>query len=110
MPLRLVTCPETAHLELISYQEHPLGTLVDECSRFAPSCVPTCPRTCAMRFDRKAHAVPELDPDVCDVLGVGDNTNVGLDAADDDEADEAADGSVGDTCCRGAGRPQTWER
>lgn len=53
MSLRLVTCPETAHLELISYQEHPLGTLVDECSRFAPSCVPTCPRTCAERLDRR---------------------------------------------------------
>lgn len=92
MSLRLVTCPETAHLELISYQEHPLGTLVDECSRFAPSCIPTCPRTCAERLDRRKrqreHPVAEAEdaaelpdlPDPCDVeeFNVGDDTNLGL--------------------------------
>lgn len=89
MSLRLVTCPETAHLELISYQEHPLGTLVDECSRFAPSCIPTCPRTCAERLDRRKrhreHPVVEAEdsaelPELADVeeFNVGDDTNLGL--------------------------------
>lgn len=92
MSLRLVTCPETAHLELISYQEHPLGTLVDECSRFAPSCIPTCPRTCAERLDRrKRHSEPAMAegedaaelaelPDLADVeeFNIGDDTNLGL--------------------------------
>lgn len=82
MSLRLVTCPETAHLELISYQDHPLGTLVDECSRFAPSCVPTCPRTCAERLDRRARAVQELDPAVGEVLNVGDDTNLGIEVGE----------------------------
>lgn len=86
MSLRLVTCPETAHLELISYQEHPLGTLVDECSRFAPSCIPTCPRTCAERLDRRKrsreHAVVEAEGSAelstDEAFDVGDDTNLGL--------------------------------
>lgn len=87
MSLRLVTCPETAHLELISYQEHPLGTLVDECSRFAPSCIPTCPRTCAERLDRrKRRAEPAVVDDEAELaelsaeeaFDVGDDTNLGL--------------------------------
>lgn len=87
MSLRLVTCPETAHLELISYQEHPLGTLVDECSRFAPSCIPTCPRTCAERLDRRKRrgepaAVEDRDDaaelSADEAFDIGDDTNLGL--------------------------------
>lgn len=79
MPRRLVTCPDTAHLELISYQEHPLGTLVDECSRFADG-VPTCPRTCAERLDRRSRAQLGLEGDVEELLAVGDDTRLGVDA------------------------------
>ena len=54
MIYRLVTCPETAHLELIEYEDHPLGMLICRCSRFRPPDDITCPRTCAARLDRRA--------------------------------------------------------
>jgi hypothetical protein len=49
----LVTCPETAHLEEIDYDEHPLGRLILGCSRFGSRCPLMCPRTCAARLDRR---------------------------------------------------------
>jgi hypothetical protein len=51
---KLVTCPETAHLELIDFDLHPLGVLIRACTRFAPSCEAKCERTCAARMDRRA--------------------------------------------------------
>jgi len=54
MAIKMLTCPETAHLEMIEYQEHPFGMLIDGCSRFRPSCEVNCPRTCATRLDRRA--------------------------------------------------------
>lgn len=51
---RLVTCPETAHLELIEYDDTPLGMLIRECSRFRPPCAITCGRACAARLDQAA--------------------------------------------------------
>lgn len=70
MPTRYVTCPETAHLERIEYDEHPYGLLVYACSRFHPACAVDCPRTCASRLDRKR----EHDEEVA--LTVGDDTGV----------------------------------
>lgn len=52
MASMLVTCPESAHLEKIEYEQGPLGMLIDSCSAFA-GCPLTCPRTCAARLDRK---------------------------------------------------------
>lgn len=52
MTYRLLTCPETAHLELIEHIEDPLGTLIVSCSCFRPPCVLGCPRTCAALLDR----------------------------------------------------------
>ena len=49
---RLLTCPETAHLELVEHLDDPLGTLIAGCSRFRPPCELRCPRTCASRLDR----------------------------------------------------------
>ena len=54
MTYRLLTCPETAHLELIEHVDCPLGTLILSCSRFRPPCELRCPRTCAARLDRGA--------------------------------------------------------
>ena len=51
---RLVTCPETAHLELIEYDESPIGILIRGCSRYRPACDVQCPRTCAARLDQAA--------------------------------------------------------
>ena len=65
---RLITCPETAHLEMIEYDETPLGCLVAACSRYRPVCAIECPRTCAARMDRR-----DLPTQV---LGIGDDTNV----------------------------------
>ena len=53
MPKMLVTCPETAHLEEIDHDDHPLGLLIRGCSRFEPPCALGCRRTCAARLDRK---------------------------------------------------------
>ena len=53
MPTMLVTCPETAHLECIRYEDHPLGMLVTACTRFSPVCAIRCEATCAARLDRK---------------------------------------------------------
>ncbi len=52
MTYRLITCPETAHLELVDYVDDPLGMLVTACSQFRPACAVDCPRTCAARLDR----------------------------------------------------------
>ncbi len=54
MSYRLLTCPETAHLELIEHLDDPLGTLIVACTRFRPPCDVNCPRTCAARLDRGA--------------------------------------------------------
>lgn len=54
MAYRLITCPESAHLELIEYGEHPCGMLIEACSRFRPAGAVHCPRTCAARLDRRA--------------------------------------------------------
>jgi len=59
MASKLITCPETAHLELIEYQSHPLGLLIDACSRFRAPCDVTCARTCAVRLDRRAQLCGE---------------------------------------------------
>jgi len=53
MATRLITCPETVHLEQIEYEDHPLGLLITACTRFEPACAVDCPRTCAARFDRR---------------------------------------------------------
>jgi hypothetical protein len=52
MPSMFLTCPETAHLEQIELDVHPLGILIRSCSAFGPECV-ACPRTCAARLDRR---------------------------------------------------------
>jgi hypothetical protein len=70
MACKLFTCPESAHLEMIVYEDTPLGMLVDGCTGFAAGCPMTCPRTCAARIDRR-------DRDVRD-LHVGDTTTFDL--------------------------------
>lgn len=53
MATRLITCPETVHLEQIEYEDHPFGLVITACTRFKPACAVACPRTCAARFDRR---------------------------------------------------------
>lgn len=88
MPRTRVTCPETAHLETIELEHHPLGTLIAACSRFAPSGVPACSRSCAARMDRRERFAcsrpgPERTPHepgevTLASLEVGDTTRYGL--------------------------------
>ena len=56
MAIRMVTCPETAHLEAIDYEATPHGMLIYACSR-QRSCDLTCPRTCAARLDRRSRII-----------------------------------------------------
>jgi hypothetical protein len=78
MAYKLLTCPETAHLEMIEYDEHALGMLVLTCSRYRPACAVACTRTCAARLDQKRLLdrirAPEIDVQA-DELDVGDRTN-----------------------------------
>ena len=60
MPCKLVTCPESAHLEMIVYEDSPFGMLVDACTRFQPGCPMTCPRTCASRIDKRDRELAEI--------------------------------------------------
>lgn len=53
MAFMLVTCPESAHLEEIEYEDDPLGMLIVRCSAFPPGCPMKCARTCAARLDRR---------------------------------------------------------
>jgi hypothetical protein len=50
---RLITCPETAHLEMIEVEDTPYGYVIAACSRFRPPDCVECPRTCAARMDRR---------------------------------------------------------
>jgi hypothetical protein len=79
MPYRLVTCPESAHLELIEFAETPCGRLILACSSFRPPCAVNCPRSCAARLDRRdgIHADDETDPELDEsLLEVGDDTSL----------------------------------
>jgi hypothetical protein len=72
MATKLVTCPESAHLEQIEYEATPLGLLIVTCSKFQPGCV-DCERTCAARLDQKHRLSAEFDevPTLTDLLGAG---------------------------------------
>lgn len=72
MPCKLVTCPESAHLEMIVYEDSPLGMLIEACTRFQPGCPMSCPRTCAARLDRRVR-----DDELGD-LHIGDITTFDL--------------------------------
>lgn len=72
MPCKLVTCPESAHLERIVYEDSPLGMLIEACTGFQPGCPMNCPRTCAARLDRVDRSEEHLE------LHVGDTTTYGL--------------------------------
>jgi hypothetical protein len=72
MAYRLVTCPDTAHLELIEYDESPCGMLILGCSTFRPPCQINCPRTCAARLDQQRRALGGEGKIDDDVLEVGD--------------------------------------
>jgi hypothetical protein len=57
----LVICPETAHLEQIECDDHPLGRLILGCTRFdGPSLA--CSRSCAALPDRadRERTEPEI--------------------------------------------------
>jgi len=54
MPCRFVTCPETAELENIGYDDSPLGMLIVSCTRYASPCALGCSRGCARHIDLRA--------------------------------------------------------
>lgn len=58
---RLLTCPDSAHLELVEFLDDPLGTLIAGCSRFRPPCALGCPRTCAALIDRGARDLDSIE-------------------------------------------------
>lgn len=94
MRLMHVTCPESAHLETLEVEHHPLGMLVGACTR-DPDGEPACGRRCAALLDQKersrrtAHTRLESEDAALASLEVGDQTRYGL----DDEA--PLDGSRG---------------
>lgn len=54
MTRKLITCPETAHLEQIEYEEPAHGFHVIACSRFQPCDRLACSRLCEIRINRRA--------------------------------------------------------
>lgn len=68
MPSMLVTCPETAHLEEIDYEDSSAGLLVASCSGFASPCSMSCGVTCAALLDRKRRAMLR-DDEITEVYG-----------------------------------------
>lgn len=64
MPTMQVTCPETAHLETIEYEDTPHGILITRCSRSVE-----CQRMCAARLDRKHGLRPARRPETTVQLG-----------------------------------------
>ena len=73
MANRLVTCPETAHLELIEYDDTSCGMLIHSCTRFRAPWALSCSRACAARLDRRDRtfeASIDVGDETClDVLG-----------------------------------------
>ena len=53
MGKKLVTCPDTGHLEEIELDATSDGVLIAGCSRFPSGCQPSCTRECARRMDRR---------------------------------------------------------
>ena len=53
MQRKLVTCPDSAHLEEIEYEETSCGMVITACSRYAHGEI-RCARDCAARLDRRA--------------------------------------------------------
>jgi len=93
MAYRLLTCPESAHIEMIEHEAHPLGLLVVACSHFHPPDRVTCARTCAARMDRRRHL--ENDPTVTG----DDHDTTGVDGLTELERKLRADLLVGDDTC-----------
>lgn len=55
MERKAITCPRSAHFEVIDYERTPLGILVTGCTRFPLGDV-TCTCECARRLDRSDRA------------------------------------------------------
>jgi len=60
---KLVTCPQTAHLEAIEYESTPCGIVIESCTRFDPPSNVGCARDCARLLDRRA-SVDERGPEL----------------------------------------------
>jgi hypothetical protein len=57
-----VVCPETHACEVIDVEEHPLGRLVDSCSRVDLLRHPgACSRACVVALDRRDHDRTEVE-------------------------------------------------
>ena len=77
MRLMRVTCPESAHLETLELEHHPLGILIAGCSR-DPEGEPGCTRRCATLLDRRERSRCEPDEVTLASLDVGDQTRFDL--------------------------------
>ena len=53
MATMMVTCPESAHLETIGFEDHPFGMLIAKCTAYSGETAPQCPRTCAALLDHR---------------------------------------------------------
>jgi len=74
-----VTCPETAHLEDLAVEHHPLGILISGCSAWESGTAQTCARRCAALLDRRERSRCEPDEVTLASLEVGDETRFDLD-------------------------------
>jgi hypothetical protein len=67
---KLITCPESAHLEEIEMERTPDGIVIISCSRFSPACAVECAVECAVRMNRRdrlrAANPPDEAPRTCE--------------------------------------------
>jgi hypothetical protein len=61
MQRKLVTCPDSAHLEEIEYDETSCGMVITACSRYARGEL-RCARVCAARLDRRSRTTNDDAP------------------------------------------------
>jgi menaquinone-dependent protoporphyrinogen IX oxidase len=97
---KLVTCPETGHLEDVALEDTPLGLVVTGCSRFAGD-EPACPRECCRRMDRRDREARDTRDRVLLVVGCldADAARLGSELAES----LARDGLVVEVCSLAAG-------
>ncbi len=63
MERKLITCPESAHLEEIEMERTPDGIVIISCSRFSPACAVECAVECAVRMNRRDRVRAANPPD-----------------------------------------------
>jgi hypothetical protein len=78
MTRKLVTCPETGHLEQLELERTPVGLVIVGCSRLRPEDSPGCARECARRLDCRDRVVVDDRDRVLVVVAGSDGATIAI--------------------------------